>query len=87
MNYFDQASRYAAKLDELGFIRWLLRHRMDGLTFEGWIDARRLPFPGNPDRTGDTVARLREQTEPLRWWALLIEFQIEPDSEMFGRRM
>jgi hypothetical protein len=85
MNYFDQASRYAAKLDPHGYIRWLLRNQIDGLTFENWIDARRLPFPGNADRTGDTVARLNEQAEPPRPWAMPIEFQIEPDSEMFGR--
>ncbi len=85
MNHFDQASRYAAKLDAPGFITWLLRHRLNQVTFEGWIDARRLPFPGNPDRTGDTVARLREPAEPERWWAVPIEFQSEPDSEMFGR--
>jgi hypothetical protein len=87
MNHFDQASRYGAKLDPPGFIQWLLRQPREQVTFTGWIDARRLPFPGNPDRTGDTVARLREQADPERAWALPIEFQIEPDSEMFGRLM
>jgi hypothetical protein len=85
MNPFDQASRYAAKLDPPGFLEWLLPGLSAALTFHGWLDTRTLPFPGEPDRTGDTVARLCTNTDPRLWWALALEFQSEPHHEMFGR--
>ena len=45
LNRFDQASRYAAKLDPSGLLRWLLGA---GVTFLRWLDTRTLPFPGDP---------------------------------------
>ncbi|MBY0522841.1 MAG: hypothetical protein K2R98_05565 [Gemmataceae bacterium] len=47
-NRFDQASRYAAKLDPAGFIAWLLGGLP--LPFVSWMDTRTLPFPGDADR-------------------------------------
>ena len=40
MNPFDQASRYAAKLDPAGFLAWLLGA---AVVFVRWLDTRRLP--------------------------------------------
>jgi hypothetical protein len=83
MNRFDQASRYAAKVDGAGFLTWVLG--LDaGLVFQDWIDVRSVPFPGEGERTGDLVASLLEGGIGP-WWAVAIEFQSEPDPEMFGR--
>src|SRR4051812_17648516 len=79
-NPFDKASRYAINLDPAGFLHWLL----GGLVvFRGWLNARTLTFPGQPDRTCDTVAHLADDAG--RPWAVPIEFQLRPDPEMFGR--
>lgn len=85
MGQFDQAARYAAKLDTLGFLCWLLSGLEPGLTFRGWLDTRTLPFPGEPERTCDTVASLASGTGADALWALVIEFQAEPDPDMLDR--
>src|SRR5262245_29567193 len=79
-NPFDKAARYAAKLDGAGFLRWLLRR---AVRFRRSLDPRGLSFPGQPDRTGDTVAAFEEDDGTP--YAMPIEFQIAPDPEMFGR--
>jgi hypothetical protein len=84
-NHFDQASRYLAKLDPAGFIRWLLAADGPHFAFQEWLDTRTLPFPGHPDRTCDTVAELVELRKEGSRWALPLEFQTKPDPEMFGR--
>ncbi|MBL8795192.1 MAG: hypothetical protein JNM56_14905 [Planctomycetia bacterium] len=85
-NRFDQASRYAAKLDPHGFLIWLFAPEPLPLLFFGWLDTRTLPFPGDPDRTCDTVAWLAQPdgSEP---WAVPLEFSLEPDATMFGRML
>jgi hypothetical protein len=82
-NPYDQAARYAAKLDAPAFLGWLLGPR--AARFVGWLDTRTIPFPGEPDRTCDTVAGLAETADPSRRWALPIEFQGRPDADLFGR--
>jgi hypothetical protein len=82
-NFYDQAARYAAKLDPPGFLRWVLR--MAALVFHRWLDTRRLPFPGEKDRTCDTVACLEDPAIPGELWAVPAEFSIEPRGELFGR--
>lgn len=84
-NPFDRAARYAAKLDPPGFLAWVLSLPGDAFAFGGWLDTRGVSFPGDSDRTGDTVARLDRPggTDPP--WAVAVEFQIEPDPLMFGR--
>ncbi|HEY7426781.1 MAG TPA: hypothetical protein VH682_21270 [Gemmataceae bacterium] len=83
-NRFDQASRYAAKLDAVGFLCWLLREDVAELRFRLWLDTRMLPFPGDPERTCDTVAWLGD-ADPAVEWAVPVEFCLEPDGELFGR--
>ena len=85
MNHFDQASRFAAKLDASAFLRWLLNDADGRYRFHRWLDARRLPFPGDPERFCDTVAELDDRDEPSPPWAVPVEFQTEPDAAMFGR--
>lgn len=61
-NYYDQASRFAAKLDAVGFLGWLLGLAPGDFTFRGWLDTRDLPFPGGTDRASDTVAYVADVT-------------------------
>jgi hypothetical protein len=83
MGVFDQAARYAARLDPPGLFAWLAS-AMRGLRFAGRLDTRSVPFPGGADRTGDTVARLEGDGEgPL--WAVAVEFQTEPDPDIDER--
>jgi hypothetical protein len=81
----DQATRYAAKLDPVEFLRWLLRGMDPDLRFARWLDTRRLPFPGEPDRVCDTVAELEHVSGTAPPWALVVEFQSQPEPEMSER--
>jgi hypothetical protein len=83
-NRFDQASRYTAKVDAAGFLACLLGESAAELRFRTWLDTRTLPFPGDPERTCDTVAWLAD-ADPAVEWALPVEFCLEPDGELFGR--
>ncbi len=82
---YDQASRYVAKLDPLSLLRWLVPRLGTNWDFSSWLDTRTIPFPGQADRTCDTVAGLRRRAALRHWWALVLEFQSQPDEEMFGR--
>jgi hypothetical protein len=85
MNAYDQSARFIAKADPVGFFRWLVPGLPPGLEFQGWLDTRTLPFPGESDRTSDTVAELFDPLEPRIRWALVTEFQAEPDAEILDR--
>ena len=85
-NPFDKAARYTVRLDPPGFLAWVLGTPAD-LGYRGWLGTRSVPFPGDPDRTGDTVARLDDPAANQTPWAVAIEFQVEPDPLMFGRLM
>jgi len=82
-NPFDQASRYAAKRDPRRFLVWLCR---DASLFDflGWLDARTVPFPHDPERFCDTVAALHERSTG-KPWAVPVEFDLTPDGLRFGR--
>src|SRR5262245_11017999 len=82
-NFFDQAARYVAKLEPQPFVRWLLRLQI--LLFHGWLDTRRIPFPGEADRICDTVACLEDPAVTGELWAVPIEFALQPESDLFGR--
>ncbi|MHC5541618.1 hypothetical protein ACYOEI_25635, partial [Singulisphaera rosea] len=85
VNVFDQASRFAVQADPIGFFRWLAPGLDPTLRFEGWLDTRTLPFPGDPDRICDTVAHLRGHGATSPSWAVVTEFQAEPEPEMLDR--
>jgi hypothetical protein len=85
MNHFDQCARYATKLDPAGFFRWLLPGLEPHFAFHSWLDTRTLPFPGEADRTCDTVARFESAQEPQHPAALVVEFQSQPDPDMLDR--
>jgi hypothetical protein len=84
-NPFDQGCRYLVKMEPVGMLLWLLRLRPEQVHFHGWLDTRRLSFPGEPDRICDTVAFLEDVARGGVPWAVPVEFQIEPDALMFGR--
>ena len=85
INVFDQSARFVAKADPPGFLRWLVLEMDPTLEFRGWLDTRSLPFPGEPDRTSDTVADLLDPADPATRWALATEFQAGPDAEILDR--
>ncbi len=84
-NVFDQASRFAARLDPTGFLGWALNLPAGGCPFRGWLDVRGVAFPGGEERTGDTVARVDDPAANGVPWAVAVEFQTDPDPLMFGR--
>ncbi len=84
-NPYDQACRYLAKLEPAAFLAWLLGLEPASFRFRRWLDARRVRFPGEPDRTCDTVAFVEHVAAGQQPWAMPVEFQIEPDPDMFGR--
>lgn len=56
VNHFDQASRFAAKLDSVALLGWLLNLPAGAFTLRGWLDARGVPLPGAADSWDDLVA-------------------------------
>ncbi len=86
-NLYDQACRYLVMLDPVGFLNWLLGLQRSDYSFQGWLDTRAIAYPGESDRTSDMVANLANLGEHGEPWALPLEFQIVPDSEMFGRAL
>src|SRR5438132_13609225 len=85
MNELDQAVRYTAKIDPPAFVRWLVPGLDPAYAFRTWLDTRTIAFPGEGDRTCDTVAELVRRTGPGPRVALVTEFQSEPDPEMLDR--
>src|SRR5690349_15356028 len=84
-NRFDQASRRLALLDPPGFLAWLLTNFAQSIRFVRWLQTRTTPSPGDPEQIGDTVAELEGVGEPAPPWLFPVEFQTEPDPDMFGR--
>ena len=82
---FDQTARFSARFDPDGFLAWLFPGFAAHLRFERWLDTRTAPMPGLPNQTADTVGELFELHEARPPWLMLLEFQTEPDPEMFGR--
>ena len=87
INVFDQAARYCIQSDPLGFLRWLVRGLDLALKFFGSLDTRTLPFPGTPDRICDTVADLAEDAASDHRWAVISEFQTDPETEILDRAL
>lgn len=84
-NHYDQASRFAARLDAGAFLAWLLNLGEGAFEFRGWLDTRGVPYPGDPDRVSDTVAQVTNTACGGVPWIVAVEFQTKPDPEMFGR--
>jgi hypothetical protein len=85
MAEFDQAARFAVKLDPAGFVRWLLPGLDADLLFTRWLDTQTIPFPGQPDRRCDTAAELTHASGLAPNWMLILELQTEPDADILER--
>src|SRR5262245_34908466 len=84
-NVYDQGSGYLTGLDPPGVYAWLMAVPASAFSFEGWLNTRGIPFPGDPERTCDTVGSLLDLARYSLPWAVVLEFQIDPDPLMFGR--
>jgi hypothetical protein len=84
-NVYDQSCRYLVGMDPAGFISWLLGLPSPSFAFRGWLDTRAIAYPGTPDHISDMVAHLVNLSKHGVPFALLLEFQITPDPEMFSR--
>jgi len=71
---YDRSSRYLVRRNALALLAWLMDLQEAGLEFVQWLDTRRLPWPGQPDRSCDTVAWLRDLTRNGLPWAIVTEF-------------
>src|SRR5436305_1231155 len=85
MNDYDQAARFATKINPTGFFGWAFRAAFTTLRFRGWMDTRTLPFPGEPDRICDTVAEFEDTSAPGRTLIAVVEFQSQPRGDMLNR--
>src|SRR5262249_31538353 len=65
------------------FCHWLGRGLFPRRRFGRWLDTRAVPFPGQPDRTLDTVAGLVHVEALLPPIACGFEFKAEPDPGVF----
>src|SRR5262245_34058520 len=65
-------------------LAWLLGLPATAFRFVRWLDAHLGP-PGAAERPADALAHLTNPADGGRPWAVLVEFQTDPDSEMFGR--
>jgi len=86
-NPFDKACRVMTKWEPAVMLAYLLTLYESNFAFVRWLDARRLAFPGQPDRTCDTVAHVENLGENHLPWAIIVEFMIDPDALMFGRML
>jgi hypothetical protein len=82
---FDQAARYACRLDPAGFARWAVPAFAARFAFARWADTRTVPFPREPDRTCDTVAEFAAVADPGDRRLVDFEFQAEPDPDILER--
>ncbi len=85
MGMFDQAARFAVKIDAAGFFRWLLGGSATPLVFRDWLDTRRVPVPGRADLTGDVIAEFDDRERPGESFALIVELQTEPAADIVER--
>jgi hypothetical protein len=83
---YDQASHYTLKTEPDSFFLWRFPLWVSRFKFLGWADTSTIAFPGEPDRTCDTVAEFapRDGSGPYR--LLDLEFQSEPDEDMPERQ-
>jgi hypothetical protein len=85
-NDYDWACRRLAKLAPVPLLCWLVTAFAQHLRFGHWLDTRTAALAGMPQSVRDTLAGLQELITH-RWWTMLLEFQLQPDPEMFGRLM
>ena len=83
---FDQTARYAAtRLDAVGFLSWLLPTLFTQRKWGGWRDARTIIFPGESERTCDTIAEFHALDGTLPPLAAVVEFERVPRAVLLER--
>lgn len=82
---YDKVARRLAKEDGAGFLAWVLLRLTREYQPERWLDTRRLPSPGTPNRTCDTIAAWVHRAGGASPVATVVEFQTRPDSEFLYR--
>jgi len=80
MNDYDKAGRYLVKREPAGFFRWLVGNPR--VSFQGWIDARRVALPNQSDLTNDLVAAVSGGGELE---AICVELEAEARSDALAR--
>lgn len=85
MGAFDQTARRSAKIRPEPFLDWIVPGFRKEYQFLDWHDTQTVPFPSEPDRICDTVAELREVSEPHAHVLFDIEFQTENDPDILER--
>lgn len=86
MGVFDQAVRYAAKLDPVEFFRGFTPEFAAGWEFREWADTSTVVFPGEPDRICDTVAEFVRRSDSAVRCLLDVEMQSTPHVDMVERQ-
>ena len=71
-NTYDQASRYLLRIGPPGLLRWFYASLPSTVRFLDWLETRNIPFPGEADRIGDTVARAEDTARSDLDIALLV---------------
>jgi hypothetical protein len=79
---YDRSSRYLLRQNALSLSAWLLGLTEAQLEFVQWLDTRRLPWPGQPDHTCDTVAWLHDPARNGLPLAAIVKCQFGPDAAM-----
>jgi hypothetical protein len=85
MAELDETARYALKMAPAEALAWLLRRLDPDLAFSRWIDTEMIAFPGEPKRRCDTVAELVSRSGAVPPWALVLEVEARPRTNMLGR--
>lgn len=67
-------------------LAWLARIAPEVMAFDRWLTTV-LSLPDEPERTCDTSAAVRRLDQGGFPWAIVAEFQSDPDAEMFGRML
>jgi hypothetical protein len=83
-NSYDEACRYLAKCAGGAMVRWMLGLSEADVAFDALVESAQV-LPGTKERICDAVAAVRDQRRGGFPCAVIIEFQITPDAEMFGR--
>ena len=82
---YDKAGRYLIRLSPEGFFSWLSDPFVHDWRFRGWLDTSGVPFPGDRQRTCDTVAEFVHRKDSARRCLLDVEVQARPHLDMQER--
>jgi len=85
-NPYDHGSRGLMRRARPALLCHLLKTPASQTRFMRWLDTR-LVVPGQPERVCDTIAHVLRMDQGGFPWAIVIEFQVEPDERMFGRAL